>query len=144
MLALPRDGCHLAAFRPREHRNAVGVVRLRIPERRGYLPARRAPYQAGHLRVDSDGGKRDPGRRVVEVYTLVMGPATGGDKAIAPRTECDGLYGCVMFPAVFGMPFLDRARFARRVGDWISEVVRGGAYSGGKSWGIARLNTLAN
>lgn len=60
VLALPGDGGDLAAPRPAENCDAVRVVGLRVPERGGYLPPRRAPDERRDLGRYGDSGKRRP------------------------------------------------------------------------------------
>jgi hypothetical protein len=81
------------AARPFEDGDAVGMVRLRKPERRCNLTPRGAPDQAGDLGVTVEGGEGGAGQGVEEMDASVVGAAADGEETALPGAESDGFDG---------------------------------------------------
>ena len=95
LLSDPGYPHHKIATRPREHRNAVRMLRLGESKRRRDLPAVRRLDERRHLCAAVDGRELRPGDRVVEVDAAVVAAGAEGEEGWCPGRVGEGFDCCV-------------------------------------------------
>jgi hypothetical protein len=95
ILVPPRHSNHLLATRPREHCNAIRVLRLCEAERSCDLTSGLAPHETRDLRCAVNGRKTGARACMIEVYAAVIRTSADGYQSTMPGTKGYGFDGSV-------------------------------------------------